>query len=140
MSWHDTNPTHKHKLPPLLESNVICIFKSNCNFYNNIYTREQAPKLMLREANYWNASMEELPIPKLIQEFQKICKIQNLATPNIYWIQPLQERETFSTCFLMEQKSNTIIVIDKSLCFSPHFSSTTLNFPQAREDDFMKIS
>ena len=30
-----------------------------------------------------------------IQEFQQTCKIQNLATPNIYWKQPLQERETF---------------------------------------------
>ena len=39
--------------------------------------------------------MEELPVHKLIQEFQQTCKIQNLATPNIYWKQPLQERETF---------------------------------------------
>ena len=37
----------------------------------------------------------KLPVPKLIQEFQQTCKIQNLATPNIYWKQPLQERETF---------------------------------------------
>ena len=30
------------------------------------------------------ASMEELHVPKLIQEFQQTCKIQNPTTPIIY--------------------------------------------------------
>ena len=84
--------------------------------------------------------MEELPLPKLIQEFQQTCKIS--SNPKYLLNTTFIEHRNFflSTLFLIEQKSNTIITIDKSLFFSPHFSSTTLNFPWPREQDFKKIS
>lgn len=67
------------------------------------------------------SSMEELPFLKLIQEFQQKSKI--FSNPKYLLNTTFIEHRNFflSTLFLMEQKSNTIITIDKSLFFSPHF-------------------